>query len=146
MDEYWDLYDENRNKLGKTHLRAKPLEEGTYHIVVNVWIINSKNEILLAQRHPDKWLGGMWECAASGGVLAGEDSLQGAVREAKEEIGVVLSPSDAILLQTIVRKDRSDIRDTFLFNMDICIDDLVFHPQEVIAAKWVTKQEYEYMK
>ncbi|MCL2055982.1 MAG: NUDIX domain-containing protein [Oscillospiraceae bacterium] len=145
MQEHWDLYDENRNKIGKTHLRGEPLEKGEFHIVVNVWIINSKNEVLLAQRHPDKWLGGMWECSASGGVLAGEDSLQGALRETKEEIGVTLPPSDAILIQSIVRKDRDDIRDTFLFKMDVCIDDLILHPYEVVSAKWVTEKEYNHM-
>ena len=145
MQEYWDLYDEHRNKLERTHSSSEPLEKDTFHIVVNAWIMNSNNEILLAQRHPDKWLGGLWECSAAGGVLAGEDSLQAAIREAEEEIGVILSPSDAVLLQTIVRKDRNDIRDTFLFNMDIDIKDLKLKPHEVSDVKWVSKQEFERM-
>ena len=145
MIEYCDLYNENRVKLGKTHLRGEPLGEGTYHIVVNVWIINYKDEILLTQRHPQKKLwGGLWECSASGAILAGEDSIQGALRETKEEIGVDLSSSEGILLETIVRDDNT-IRDTFLFKKNISIDDLALQPNEVINAKWVTKQEYEGM-
>lgn len=144
MLEYWDLYNKEREKIGVLHQRGQPIEEGTYHIVVNVWIINSKNEVLLAQRHPKKKLwGGLWECSASGSVLAGEDSLQGALRETEEEIGVILLPSEAILLETIIRKD--DFRDTFLFKKDICIKDLKFHPEEVVDAKWVAKQEYDDM-
>ena len=67
------------------------------------------------------------------------------LRETKEEIGIVLSISEAILLQTIIREDKDDIRDTFLFRKDISIDALTFHPEEVVAAKWVSKHEYERM-
>ena len=139
--ESWDLYNINREKIGKLHMRGEPLERGTYHIVVNVWIVNSKNEVLLAQRHPQKKLwGGLWECSASGAVIAGEDSLQGALRETEEEIGIFLSPSEAILLETLTRKD--DFRDTFLFKKDILLDELTYHPEEVINAKWATQKEY----
>ena len=33
----------------------------------------------------------MWECVG-GSVVKGEDSLQGAVRETKEEVGIDLNP------------------------------------------------------
>ena len=142
MSEYWDLYNRERIKIDGIHERGQPLAEGTYHIVVNVWIINSKNEVLITQRHPQKKLwGGLWECSASGAVIAGEDSLQGALRETKEEIGIDLSPSEAMLIETIFRKDN--IRDTFLFRKDIRIEDLTFHPDEVINARWVSKLEYD---
>ena len=139
--EYWDLYNKDREKIGKLHKRGNPIEDGTYFIVVNVWIVNSKNEVLLAQRrlHKKLW-GGSWECSASGSVLAGEDSLQGALRETKEEIGVTLSPLEAVLLESIRREDN--FRDTFLFMQDIPICELELHPDEVIDAKWVTKEEY----
>ena len=86
--------------IGKAYKRGEPREKGTYAIVVNVWIMNSMNEILLAQRHQDKKIyGGLWECSASGAVLAGEDSLKGAIRETKEKIGIDLFPSEAIHLE-----------------------------------------------
>ena len=146
MGEYWDLYDERRESLGKTHLRGEPLGEGAYHIVVNVWIINDKDEILLTQRHPKKdFWGGLWECSASGAVLAGEDSMQGAIREAEEEIGVILLPSEIVLIESIMRVRERDFRDTFLVRKNIPIYELKFHPEEIINAKWVTKKEYDDM-
>jgi isopentenyldiphosphate isomerase len=142
--EYWDLYSKNRVKLGKLHKRGDSFTDGTYHIVVNIWIVNSNSEVLIAQRHTKKELwGGLWECSASGSVLAGENSLQGALRETYEEIGVSLSAADMVLLETIIRKH--DFRDTFLVRKDIDIKDLIFHPDEVINAKWVTEQEYNDM-
>ena len=144
MVEYLDLYDQNRIKTGKIHKRGEPIEYGYYIIVVNVWIVNSENEVLLTQRHPlRKIWGGLWECSASGAVLSGEDSLQGALREAEEEIGVILLPSEAILLESIIRKDN--FRDTFLFKKDIPISEIKIQPEEVINVKWVDKQEYNNM-
>ena len=32
--ELWDLYDENRIPLGRTHPRGGPVPEGTYHLAV----------------------------------------------------------------------------------------------------------------
>jgi isopentenyldiphosphate isomerase len=135
------LYNKDRKKIGRLHKRGEAIEDGTYFIVVNVWIVNSKNEVLLAQRHPQKKLwGGLWECSASGSVLAGEDSLQGALRETEEEIGIILPPTEAVLLESIMRENN--FRDTFLFTKDISICELKLKPDEVINAKWVTKQEY----
>lgn len=144
MPEYMDLYNSNYEKIGKLHQRGTQPENGTYYLVVNVWIMNSANEILLAQRHHNrKFWGGLWECAASGAVLAGESSLQGALRETKEEIGIELVSEEALLLETLFRE--YDIRDTYLFKKDINICDLTLQSKEVIAAKWVTRQEYESM-
>lgn len=89
MQEYWDLYDENRRPLGETHLRGLALPKGTYHIVVEVWTVNSKGEILLTLRDPKKeTYPDKWECTG-GSILAGETSKTGAVRELFEEIGIM---------------------------------------------------------
>ena len=73
--ELWDIYDENRNKTGQIMERGKyRLEKGEYHIVVTGIILNSKNEILISQRAPNKTLPLQWECNG-GSILAGETSL-----------------------------------------------------------------------
>ena len=38
--ELWDLYDENRIPLGRTHPRGEPVPEGAYHLAVIVVILN----------------------------------------------------------------------------------------------------------
>lgn len=40
--EIWDLYDENRELLGKDHVRGEQQPIDGYHLVVHVWIRNSK--------------------------------------------------------------------------------------------------------
>ena len=86
--EIWDLYNENRKLLGKDHIRGEQLPIDGYHLVVHVWIRNSKGQYLISQRSANKpTYSLMWECVG-GSVVKGEDSLQGAIREAKEEVGV----------------------------------------------------------
>jgi len=53
-DELWDVYDEHRNSTGRLHRRGDPLPEGEYHLVVYVWMLNSRGEFLLTKRSPNK--------------------------------------------------------------------------------------------
>ena len=138
--EYWDLYNENREKINKKHLRSNinELNPGEYHIVVNIWIINEQNEILITQRHPNKEFGLKWECPG-GSIIAGEDSITGALREVEEEIGIKLNKENGRLIHT--RKREMDFKDTYLFKVNINIKKTKLQKNEVINIKLVTKQE-----
>lgn len=59
--ELWDVYDINRKKTGKTHLRSVPLPEGSYHLVVHAIIENERGEVLISKRHPTKPYGNLWD-------------------------------------------------------------------------------------
>ena len=116
MPELWDIYDENKNKTGKTAIRdVTILQKGEYHIVVTGIILNSKNEILISKRATNKKFGGMWECNG-GSILAGETSKEGILRELKEELGVIFKPEEAIFLK-VVKRERvpQNFKDLWLF-------------------------------
>ena len=51
-NELWDVYDENRNCTGRLHRRGDPLSEGEYHLVVYVWMLNSRGGIPPDQTQP----------------------------------------------------------------------------------------------
>ena len=55
-------------------------------VVVTALILNSKNEILISKRAEHKKYPLMWECNG-GSIVAGETSLEGILREIKEELG-----------------------------------------------------------
>ena len=100
MGELWDIYDRNKQKTGKTAERGVyQFKEGEYHIVVTGIILNSKNEILISKRAEFKKYGGMWECNG-GSILAGETSLQGIIRELKEELGIQFAEKEAVYTYT----------------------------------------------
>ncbi len=54
--ELCDVYNEKGERTGRVLERSLPLAEGEYRLVVGVWIVNSKNEILITQRSPEKSL------------------------------------------------------------------------------------------
>lgn len=137
--ELWDSYDCNRQPLNHTLVRGEPIPNGEYHIVVNVFIVNNKGEILLTQRHPDKHFPLYWECTG-GSATVGEDSLIGAVREVEEEIGLSLSSDKFKLVDTQRRKN--DFLDSYLVITDVDIHKLKLQPEEVVDAKFVTFDEY----
>ena len=71
--ELWDLYNENRELVGKTMLRGQEVPQGLFHLSVQVWIRNSRGEYLISQRSADRPVFPlMWECVG-GAALAGED-------------------------------------------------------------------------
>ena len=144
--ELWDLYTEDRELAGLDHVRGEELPENLYHLVVHIWIRNSKGEYLISQRSATRPTFPLrWECAG-GAVLKGESSLQGAIREAKEEVGVDLRPENGKVVYTKVRqtidgKKFNDIMDAWLFEYDgeVSLDNAT--TDEVAQVVWMKKDQ-----
>ncbi len=140
MAEYWDIYNVNREFTGKTIKRGEPFGENEYYVCCEAWIVNSKNQMLVTQRHPDKKAGGQWEFTG-GGVLAGETTQLAAVREVKEELGICLNETDLELHD--VYKHRNYFMDIYVVRKDFEDEDIVLDENEVVNWKWLTKNEIE---
>lgn len=144
--ELWDLYTENREVTGEEHIRGEELPEDRYHLVVHVWIRNSKGEYLISQRAANRpTFPLMWECVG-GSVLKGETSLEGAVREAKEEIGVDLLPGNGKVILSKVRKKVdgrkfNDILDVWLFQYDEEVLLSNATTDEVEQVMWMNREQ-----
>lgn len=142
--ELWDLYNERRELTGRDHIRGEEVPQGFYHLVVHIWIRNSKGEYLISQRSADRPTSPlMWECVG-GSVIKGEESLTGALRETKEEVGLTLSPEDGKLVYSVVGRvvngvKFSDILDVWLFEYDGPVSLEQATTQEVAQTAWMTK-------
>ncbi len=144
--EYWDLYTRDRVKTGERHLRGSALPEERFHLVVHVWIRNAAGQYLISQRaasRPTHPL--MWE-TVGGSVLMGEDSLHGALREVKEEIGVDLEPQKGQLVLNQVREwvrgeKFNDILDVWLFPWEGEATLADATTDEVADVRWATAEE-----
>ena len=135
MSEYFDLYTADRRRLGRRIQRGAPVPHGEYHIVVQIMTVNSRGEILLTQRVPEKTSGGRWECSG-GCAISGETSREAAVRELFEETGIRTNTAEISLEWTLTTE--SMLRDFYMVHRDIPLEDLVLQSAEVCAAKWVT--------
>ena len=61
MEEWNDVYDAQRRRTGKTHLRGTPWAPGEYGLVVCVWVYDGRGRLLLTRRAPEKSFPGTWE-------------------------------------------------------------------------------------
>ena len=146
--EIWDLYTKDGQPTGRTHRRGDPLPTGFYHPGVHVWIKNSKGQYLMSQRATDRPTFPLkWECVG-GSMLAGEDSLTGAIREVREELGITLDPNQGKLLFTEARDVVAgvpfyDYMYFWLFRYDgnFSLEDA--STPEVAQAKWMTVEEIQ---
>ena len=148
MSEFVDIYNNKKEKTGRIAERKEgdKLNKGEYIIVVSCWIVNNDGKILLTQREKNRHNGGMWE-PTTGLIISGETSKQGILRELNEEIGITLKPDEINLIKEIVeeRERVSFFRDIYFIKKDIKISDLKFLDGSVIAAKYVSLEEFENM-
>lgn len=142
--EIMDIYNENRERTGRTHVRGKTVREGDFILVVHVWILNSNGEFLIQKRQPWKKLfPGMWDCSVAGAALAGDSSEAAAAREAKEELDIDLDMTGAELILT--DKFSFGFDDIWLMRLDLTIESLHIQEEEVDMVKWAKPDEIREM-
>ncbi len=140
--EIWDILDREGKPTGKTVSRKKAMKgQGflpeEYHLSVEVFIVNSRGEMLFTRRSPEKTtFGGYWETTA-GSAIEGEESGEAILREIKEEIGIRAAKKELIFKRRIVEEIRSQLMDLYFLKKDIPLEDIVFQEGETCDAKWV---------
>ena len=137
-NEMWDVLDENRRPAGRTHRRGDAMPAGEYHLTVQVWVRNARGEYLLTRRAPNKGFSLLWE-TTGGSAVAGDDSLTAAMREVREETGLVLRPENGALMRS--RRGNEDFCDTWLFRQEFDLDRIVLQPGETCGAMAATREE-----
>jgi isopentenyldiphosphate isomerase len=96
---------------------------------------------------------GHWDISSAGHIPSGETSLMAAMREVKEELGLMLPESDFELIfqsregfstnnGTYVVNEHQDV---YLVRKDVLITDIVLEPSEVDEVKWVSLDVFEQM-
>ncbi len=136
--ELWDLYDKDRNLTGKTHERGTWIEDGYYHLVVHVWIKNKEGKFLISRRDKKREAYPLFLECPGGSVLKGETSLDGAIRETLEEVGLDLSNIPGKIIHTERREYFHDIFDAWLFSYDGEVDLSKATTNEVCEVMWMT--------
>ena len=153
MSELWDVYSIDRQLTGKTCVRGEQgnLVDDEFHLWVMVWIKNPETgKYLISQRVADKEVDPLkWETVA-GHSIAGDSSLDAALREVYEEVGIELEPESATILATKVAttfdgQRHNWIRDSFYFETTKEPDLSKATTKEVLQTKWLTFDEIRKM-
>jgi 8-oxo-dGTP diphosphatase len=134
-----DVYNSQRKKTGKVIERGAALAKGEYQLAAAAVIINQE-KFLITQRHPAKQMGLFWE-VPGGAVEAEETSRSAALRELKEEIGIVVQSSELQFVETICYEQLNLLIDGYVVSQNIELSELVLQPEEVIAARLASFSE-----
>lgn len=138
--EYRDLYTRCGRRVGRPVARGTAAPAGCYFMAVELWLYRPDGQLLLCRRAKScHVLPGYWG-ATTGGVQTGETSEQACLREAKEELGLTLSPT---ALQPVAQllPHGDTLWDVYAAALTCPVGALTLQPEEVAAARWATTAE-----
>jgi len=104
--------------------------------VVAVWLVLMKGgKVLLQLRQNTGYMDGKYDMAASGHIEAGERLEDGAIREAKEEIGINVDKSNVSLLTA-----EYDEKDNYMRFFFVCSQydgkPQIMEPEKIAELRW----------
>ena len=89
-EEIFDIVNERDEVVGQ-NTRREVHARGLWHRAVHVLVFNARGEVFLQKRSMKKDIAaGKWDSSASGHLDSGEDYDACAVREVREELGLVI--------------------------------------------------------
>lgn len=144
--EYWDIYDKNKCKTGRTMKRNDwCLKDDEYHLTVLGVVVRPDGRFLITQRVMSKsWAPGWWE-VSGGAAMAGEESLEAVIREVKEETGLDVSQAEGGYMFSYHRENPGEgdnyFVDIYRFVLDFDESDLALQEEETLGYKLATAEE-----
>lgn len=145
--EYLDVVDEYNMPTGEILSKKAAHSEGKFHRKVHIWIINDKEELLLQKRScHNRTNQNLWDVSVAGHIGTGESVTEGAIRELKEELGVVAEGKELINI-AIVKKDKKpqnkEFVYIFLIKKSIPEEEYIFIDKEVSEVKYIHYKDLE---
>ncbi len=107
--ELLDVINEN-DEIVESRTREDIHRLGLLHREVHVWLFDENKNIYFSKRGYRKSSQGFLDSPIGGHVDVGEDYASAAIREAKEESGLSIIPSDLVLLTKLTEKSANDKR------------------------------------
>ena len=144
--EYWDIYDANKQRTGRTMKRNDwCLKDGEYHLSVLGVVARPDGRYLITRRVMTKaWAPGWWE-VSGGAAQAGEDSADAVLREVREETGLDVSQAKGGYVFTYHRENPGEgdnyFVDVYRFELDFTEDDLQLQTEETDGYRLATAEE-----
>jgi len=150
--EYLDVLDESGNPTGQVKSKDEIHALGDWHGTVQIWLMNSKGEILMQKRSLKKTSRpGKWDNSCAGHMIAGESAIETALRELKEELNIEIDRENLELLYKKatkqIEKDGAFINhqhnNVYLAKTDIDLTKLTLQEDEVDEVRFVHFEELE---
>ena len=153
--ELFDVIDSEGNPTGQIVSREKAHAEGIPHSTAHIWIIREKEgrvQILLQKRSQNKdSFPGKFDTSSAGHIQAGDEPLESALRELKEELGISAVPEQLHFAGTFpisfarefhgkMFRDE-EIAFVYIYKESVNTDELVLQTEEVESVQWFDLEE-----
>lgn len=152
MEEQIDVLNADGTPAGFSCGRGKVHAEGLWHRTVHIWAFDSNRRILFQLRSRVKENNpGLLDTSCAGHISAGDSSVNAAVRELQEELGVHKSSRDLEYLfeakhESVLNGGSyldNEYYDVYRITLsDDEIKSLVPQPGEVDCFVWMTREEF----
>jgi len=150
--EFFDVLDDKGQLTGELKNREEVHRLGLWHRTVHVWIVNGQRELLIQKRSAQmQFCPNLWDISSAGHIEAGHSSIDTAIKEVEEELGLKLSESDFKHIFTVVQQfewndgilKNNEYNDVYLVKKDLNVNELKFDPVEVAEVKLIGIEELE---
>ena len=153
--ELFDVIDSKGNPAGQIVSREKAHAEGIPHRTAHIWIIRKKEgraQILLQKRSQNKdSFPGKFDTSSAGHIQAGDEPLESALRELREELGIHAVPEDlqfagkfpisfAKEFHGKMFRDE-EIAFVYIYQEPVNTAELVLQTEEVEEVQWFDLEE-----
>ena len=147
-----DLLREDGEPSGQVRWRTLVHLHGDWHRTSHVWVVRKRadggHDLLLQKRSGEKdSFAGCYDISSAGHIPAGQDYLESALRELKEELGITAKPEELRLVgvhdgryegefggQIFKNHEKSHV---FVYEKPVEIEDLKLQKEEVESVKWM---------
>lgn len=148
--ELFDVCDEKGLPTGETVERTIAHREGIRHRTAHVWVIkkvDSKVQVLLQKRSMNKdSFPGRLDTSSAGHIQAGDEPLESALRELREELGILACPEDLDFAgQFHVKYEKEfhgamfrddEIANVYIYSKPVSIEDITVQKEELDSVEW----------
>lgn len=134
--EWLDIVDESNSVIGRAP-RDRIHREGHLHRSAHIALINPQGQIFVQLRSRHKDVGaGLWDTSAAGHVDSGETYTRCAVRELREELGVVIDAESLFSVGRLHPEERNGFEFTEIYLVSSA-QMPVLHETEIDDGRWV---------
>lgn len=138
MDEIFDIVNEQDEVIGQKP-RKLVHRDGDRHRAVHVLVFNSRGEVFLQKRSMSKdTFPGAWDSSASGHLGCGEDYDACAIRELREEIGLITAAAPRRLFK-INACDETGQEFVWVYRLE-SEGPFQLHPDEIERGEWFASE------
>lgn len=143
-NQQYEVLDDAGHKTGRLLDRNLIHKQELWHAVTNIWIVNSKDEVLLQLRAPDVELcPNVWDVAVGTHLRPGEEPAAAALRGLHDELGLTVAPGNLKHLFNIQAANpmgdgtrHKVMGHVFLLEQDLSIDRLHIDTRKIAQLAW----------